>query len=80
MLQFTGGPNSGILASIKQYIYTSGPSTIKLNRPLPALPLVGDAFNILPGCNKLQATCRTKYVNIANYLGFDYVPAPEAAF
>lgn len=50
---------------------------IALNRQ-PVAPLViGDTFDIWPGCDKKQATCTTKYGNLRRFRGMPYIPAPE---
>lgn len=32
-------------------------------------------FDIYPGCNKVESTCRDKFGNVANFGGFPYVPS-----
>jgi uncharacterized phage protein (TIGR02218 family) len=39
-----------------------------------ALTGVGTAITLYPGCNRLRATCITKFNNLANYGGFDWIP------
>lgn len=35
---------------------------------------VGDAYTLIPGCRKRLEDCRDKWVNIANFGGFSWVP------
>jgi uncharacterized phage protein (TIGR02218 family) len=74
-LIFTGGPNSGLVKAIRQYIG----GVIYFNSPLPSLPNAGDSFTAYPGCDKTQATCTGKFNNLPNFEGFPYVPVPETA-
>ena len=47
--------------------------------PFAVPPASGDTCMVYPGCDKQQATCRTKFSNLAHFGGFPYVPAPETA-
>lgn len=72
----TSGALLGQVRPIK--IFTLGsPSVITLMRPFPAAPAVGDTMTVLPGCDKLQATCTTKFNNLAHFRGMPGIPAPE---
>ena len=73
---------SGALAGQERPIkrYTAGsPNTIELLRPFTAAPAPGDTMNVVPGCNKLQTTCDTKFANLAHFRGEPYIPPPEQA-
>ena len=74
-LIFTSGANNGLVKAIRQFIG----GVIFFNSPLPFAPNAGDAFTAYPGCDKTQATCTTKFNNLANFEGYPYVPAPETA-
>jgi hypothetical protein len=41
--------------------------------------VIGDTFQLLPGCDHTTGTCQTVLQNIARYGGFPYVPPPETA-
>lgn len=78
VLTFTSGVNNGVSRTVK--LYTQGsPSIATMISPFPSVPTAGDTFNIYPGCDKLQATCATKFQNLANFRGFPYIPQQEAA-
>lgn len=68
------GANAGLKSFVKSY---DGSGNFTLAYPLEAIPAVGDTFTAYPGCDKLQATCTTKFNNLANFRGFPYVPTPE---
>ncbi len=72
---FTSGPNNGLLKSVKQYFSKN----FYFNSPLPFPPNAGDGFTAYPGDDKTQATCTSKFNNLANFGGFPYVPTPETA-
>jgi uncharacterized phage protein (TIGR02218 family) len=72
---FTSGPNNGLLKAVKQYFAQE----FLFNSPLPFPPNAGDAFTAYPGDDKTQATCTSKFNNLANFGGFPYVPVPETA-
>lgn len=74
-IKFTSGVNSGLSRSVKSY--TVG--VVNVMPPFPTAPANGDAFDIFPGCDKLQTTCLNKFNNLLNFGGQPYVPAPENA-
>ena len=68
------GANAGLKSFVKSYANASG--TFTLAYPITP-PSVGDTFTAYPGCDKLQATCSTKFNNLPHFRGFPYVPTPE---
>jgi uncharacterized phage protein (TIGR02218 family) len=72
---FTSGANNGFTFTIKKHL--SG--QLQLHVPLPFAVNAGDTFTVYPGCDKLQATCNTKFSNLINFGGEPYVPVPETA-
>lgn len=78
MLTFTSGANNGFWRTVKSYTHGS-PGTISLIQPFPNTPAAGDAFTVYPGCDKAQATCASKFGNLANFRGFPFVPQVETA-
>lgn len=72
---FTSGANAGLTKAVKQYFTPQ----FTFNSPLPFGPSAGDTFIAYPGCDKMQATCTSKFSNLANFEGFPYVPTPETA-
>lgn len=72
-IEFTSGAMIGEKRNVKSY--TTG--QLVLIRPLPAVPATGDDFTAYPGCDKLEATCVSKFNNKANIRLYRYVPRPE---
>ena len=70
---FTSGVNAGLTRPVMNNI--SG--DVLLIRPFPAAPATGDAVTFYPGCDKLLATCTSKFSNQAHFRGFPYLPQPE---
>lgn len=73
VVRMTSGPNNGISRTVKKH--TSG--TIAVMPPWPLAVANGDSFSIYPGCDKQQATCSSKFSNLARFRGQPYIPAPE---
>lgn len=38
---------------------------------------VGDAFTIVPGCDRSKSTCIAKYDNLVNFRGFSFIPGQD---
>lgn len=72
---FTSGANAGAIRTVKSY----SPGVAYMVWPFDHAPSVGDGFTITAGCDKLRTTCRTKFSNEANFLGFEYMPVPESS-
>ena len=49
----------------------SSAETLNLSRQ------VADTFNIIAGCDKLAATCKTKFSNMVNFGGFPFIPGND---
>jgi uncharacterized phage protein (TIGR02218 family) len=47
--------------------------------PFLAPVMVGDAFQLLPGCDRTLATCTNVFNNATHFGGFPYIPTPETA-
>lgn len=79
-ITFTSGQNTGATRTIRKFTAGS-PATIALIQPLPYAPSAGDAFNLVPGCNKLYADANgcLKFANQGRYRGAPEVPVPETA-
>lgn len=71
------GANAGVSRGI---LSISGSLTITLSRLFPFPIVVGDTFQLLPGCDHTMSTCNNLMQNLARYGGFDYIPPPELAF
>lgn len=67
------GANAGVGRTIRAF--ASG--AITTMQPWPSAVAIGDTFTVYPGCDKTQATCGSKFGNLARFRGAPYVPAPE---
>lgn len=74
-VNFTSGLNSGLSMEIKAF--TS--PTVTLVMAMPNNLAAGQTFNIIAGCDKLFATCQTKFNNVVNFRGEPYVPGMDVA-
>lgn len=69
------GANAGVTRTVKSYV----PGILVPSLPLPYTPAAGDTFTVYPGCDKMQATCSSKFANLVNFRGYPYIPVPETA-
>jgi uncharacterized phage protein (TIGR02218 family) len=78
-LTFTSGLNVGLSRTVKWQFLNAGIATARLTTDFPFAPAVGDTFTISAGCDKLRSTCTAKFSNTSQFLGFEYMPVPEAS-
>lgn len=78
VITMTSGVNNGISRTVRTSLNASGYVQILL--PFNTAPSAGDTFTILPGCDKQQSTCTTKFSNLAHFRGMPYVPVPETIY
>jgi uncharacterized phage protein (TIGR02218 family) len=71
--------SSGALLGKSYGIRQQDGGALTLTTPVPALPAMGDALMLYPGCDKTQSTCKAKFANLQNFAGFPYIPVPETA-
>lgn len=74
IIEFTSGSNIGLKRTVKTH--TTG--SVALALYLPNIPTAGDTFIIYSGCDRTQSTCNTKFLNLAHFRGYPYIPAPES--
>ncbi len=75
-VKFLTGANAGLTRTVRGH--TGGVLTVSY--PLPFDPAPGDEIEARPGCDKLKATCNTKFSNAVNFRGFPFIPAPETSY
>jgi len=79
VLKFTSGQNSGL----SQGITTHAGNLLTLARPFPFPVALGDAFNIIAGCDHTALTCQQKFSNLTfgstpnNFGGMPFIPSRE---
>jgi uncharacterized phage protein (TIGR02218 family) len=76
-ITFTSGRNRGFSRSACYFNVFD--TAVVVNVEFPFMPEVGDEFVIVPGCDKSRSTCRTKFNNEVHFLGWEYMPVPEAS-
>jgi uncharacterized phage protein (TIGR02218 family) len=74
---FTSGANIGVQRSVKSHVGSGASARFTLWAPPAEAIAVGDAFEIVAGCDKSAATCGTKFGNIINFRGFPHMPGND---
>jgi len=74
-MTFTSGANNGLILEVQ--LWTLAAKDIVLYLPTPFDLVVGDTFNIVPGCDKLKTTCDTKFTNLPFFGGFPFIPGND---
>jgi len=79
-ISFTSGVNAGVSRGVRKQVG----GRLTLSGPLPWSPVVGDAFTIYPGCDKLLPTgsatkCDTVFCNASRFGGMPFIPTAETA-
>jgi uncharacterized phage protein (TIGR02218 family) len=74
---FASGVNANLRATVKS---VAAGASLSLMYPLPSPPATGDAFTVYAGCDHTQATCLSRFSNLANFRGFPFVPPPQIAY
>ncbi len=78
-LTWRTGANAGETAAVRLFSRRSGGAELDLWTP-PAAPVAqGDDFDLLPGCDKTAATCRTVFDNFERFRGFPHMPGEDWA-
>jgi uncharacterized phage protein (TIGR02218 family) len=78
-MTFTSGQNAGFSRTVKFHSNDAGVAVAIPNAPFPFPTPIGDSFNIIAGCDKLRGTCAAKFSNASQFLGWEYMPVPEAS-
>lgn len=75
VLTWRSGLNQGLSMEIKDINTTTKIITLFLMMPFAIAE--HNQFDILPGCDKVLATCRDKFNNVVNFRGEPYVPGQD---
>jgi uncharacterized phage protein (TIGR02218 family) len=78
-MMFTSGQNTGFSRTVKFHSNDAGVAVAIPNAPFPFPTPIGDSFKIIAGCDKLRGTCSSKFSNAGQFLGWEYMPVPEAS-
>jgi len=74
-LTWTTGANVGYSMEVKTH---AGGGVMTLALPMPYAIAIGDAYSLVPGCDKLLATCIGKFANVLNFRGEPHLPGQDA--
>ena len=74
-IQWTTGANAGVISHVMYYVHATRRCT--LFKPTPFDIAVNDRGIVLPGCDGLKTTCKTKFDNVPNFGGSDLEPGAE---
>lgn len=75
-ITFTSGHNAGVTRTIRM----NEGGTITVVMPFYYVPDAGDAFNVLPACDKSIDCCKLRFNNRARFRGYPFIPVPETAY
>lgn len=74
LLTWTSGDNDTYQMEVKS---STAAGVITLQQAMPNATVIGDAYSLSAGCDKLLATCKTKFNNVVNFRGFPHVPGMD---
>jgi len=74
IVEWTTGNNAGYRMEVRASFDTG---VVSLQLQMPFEIQVGDTGNLIPGCDKTEATCIAKFNNILNYGGFADIPGMD---
>ena len=70
LITWTSGNNDTYAMEIKS---STSAGVIVLQQAMPNATVIGDAYSLSAGCDKLLETCKTKFNNVINFRGFPHV-------
>lgn len=76
-ITWTSGSNAGLVSEIKSFESVSG--RVELQLPTPGDIEDSDEFTAVPGCDRLEDTCRA-YGNFNRFGGFVFIPGNDALY
>lgn len=74
LLTWTGGDNNTYQMEVKT---STAAGVITLQQAMPHATVIGDTYSLVAGCDKLRATCISKFNNLVNFRGFPDVPGAD---
>lgn len=75
-ITFVSGKNTNVTRSIR----TNAGGDIHVVLPFMDAPEAGDAFYVLPACDKSMNCCKYRFNNLQNFRGYPFIPVPETAY
>lgn len=74
LITWTSGNNDTYQMEVKT---STSAGVITLQQAMPNATVIGDTYSLSAGCDKLRATCVSKFNNIINFRGFPDVPGQD---
>ena len=71
------GAAAGLSALIKLDLVGKTQRVVELWDALGVMPQAGDTLRLFAGCDKMAATCQTKFGNFLNFRGFPHIPGED---
>lgn len=71
------GAAAGLIGLVKFDRQNGLSRRVELWVDFPDAPVVGDMIRLEAGCDKVSATCQTKFSNFANFRGFPHIPGED---
>lgn len=69
------GANAGLQSEVKSH---AAGGVLTLQTAAPYAVAVGDAYSVIPGCDKTRTTCVNRYNNMVNFRGEPDIPGADA--
>ena len=76
-LEVQTGEAAGLSALIKLDLVGTSQRVVELWDALGQMPQAGDTLRLIAGCDKLAATCQSKFGNFLNFRGFPHIPGED---
>lgn len=73
VITMTSGACNGLTRTVKTFLHST---SVEVVYPFPFVIHSGDTFTIVPGCDKTNATCQSKFNNLGNFRAEPYIPPP----
>jgi uncharacterized phage protein (TIGR02218 family) len=74
LVTWTSGANANYRMEVKSFAN----GTVTMQQAMPNPIVVGDTYNMSAGCDKVRATCVSKFNNIISFRGFPDLPGRDA--
>jgi uncharacterized phage protein (TIGR02218 family) len=76
-LRFTSGANAGRSLGVKRQRKVGTLMRVEFWAAIPFAIAIGDAVQLVAGCDKQFSTCKAKFNNAANFRGFPHMPGTD---
>lgn len=74
LITWTSGLNNTYQMEVKT---STSAGVITLQQSMPNATVIGNTYSLSAGCDKLLATCKTKFNNVVHFRGFPHVPGTD---